>query len=107
MDCRAVKAADVMRDVGLRVRELRCARSWSQEKFAERLHVDARTLQRVEAGTHITFPVLCALATALRVPIADLFAAPVLRERRQGRPPKELVQRERRSPASAEAKRRR
>ena len=105
MDCRAVKAADVMRDVGLRVRELRCARGWSQETFAERLHVDARTLQRIEAGTHVTFPMLCALATALRVPIAELFAAPVLRERRRGRPPRLAVEAAKRQPADAKRQR--
>ena len=101
-----MKATDVMRDVGLRVRELRCARGWSQETFAERVHVDARTLQRIEAGTHITFPMLCALATALRVPIAELFASPTLRERPRGRPSKEPRTRTRGSSASAEGKRR-
>ena len=76
-----------MADVGRRVTELRQSRGWTQEHFAERLRVDARTLQRVEAGQHITFAMLVQLARALRVPIGELFEPPTARDlRRRGRP---------------------
>jgi transcriptional regulator with XRE-family HTH domain len=82
-----VKTAQVMTEVGRRVTELRRARGWSQEQFAERLRVDARTLQRIEAGQHITFAMLVQLAETLRVSIADLFEAPKSRApRRPGHP---------------------
>ena len=84
-----MKAAQVMTEVGHRVAELRRARGWSQEQLAERLRVDARTLQRIEAGRHITFIMLVQLATAFRVPIGELFEAPMSRTRRPGRPPRE------------------
>ena len=76
-----------MADVGRRVTELRQSRGWTQEHFAERLRVDARTLQRIEAGQHITFAMLIQLAKALRVPIGALFEPPTTRGlRRSGRP---------------------
>ena len=76
-----------MADVGRRVMELRQSRGWTQEHFAERLRVDARTLQRIEAGKHITFAMLVQLARALRVPIGELFEPPTARDlRRRGRP---------------------
>ena len=77
-----------MQDVGRRVTEMRRSLGWTQEHFAERLRVDARTLQRIEAGRHITFPMLVQLATVLRVPIGELFQPPTTRAPRQpGRPP--------------------
>lgn len=76
-----------MADVGRCVTVLRRARGWTQEQFAERLRVDARTLQRIEAGRHITFAMLVHLADALLVPIGELFGPPVERKpRRPGRP---------------------
>lgn len=84
-----MNTAQVMTEVGRRVTELRRSRGWSQEQFAERLRVDARTLQRIEAGQHITFGMLVQLAETLRVPIGDLFEPSKSRApRRPGRPPR-------------------
>jgi transcriptional regulator with XRE-family HTH domain len=82
-----VKAAQVMTDVGRRVTELRQARGWTQESLAERLRVDARTLQRVEAGRNLTVLMLIQLANAFGVPIGQLFDAPAGHaSRKAGRP---------------------
>jgi transcriptional regulator with XRE-family HTH domain len=84
-----VKAAQVMQDVGRRVAELRSAREITQEGLAERARVDARTVQRAEAGRHLTLVLLIRIADVLDVPMTALFEPPSERERRRpGRPPR-------------------
>lgn len=80
--------ADVLRDLGRRIAELRAARGLTQEQLAERLDVTFQYLQRIEAGReNLTVRSLVRLATALEVLVADLFAPPESREVRVGRPP--------------------
>ena len=83
----AVRADDVLRDLGRRVAELRATRGLTQEKFAEEADITAQYLQRVEAGReNLTVRSLVRLAALLHVSITDLFAKPALREVRPGRP---------------------
>ncbi|MBI5532154.1 MAG: helix-turn-helix transcriptional regulator [Deltaproteobacteria bacterium] len=80
-------SAEVLRDVGRRIAELRAARGHTQEAFAERLRVTVQYEQRVEAGReNLTVQSLVKLAGELGVLVADLFAAPAVRTRRPGRP---------------------
>lgn len=84
---RPVSPAQVERALGRRVAELRNARGWTQERFAERLAVSVQYLRRIELGqTHVTVPKLVELANALRVLPADLFRKPRSMLVRRGRP---------------------
>jgi len=77
-----------MQDVGRRIAELRAARGITQEGLAERARVDARTIQRAEAGRHLTLVLLIRLAEVLDVPMTVLFEEPRARAPRSpGRPP--------------------
>lgn len=60
----------------------------TQEQFAEDvLGVSLKYLQAVEAGReNLTVTSLVKLANLVRVPVADLFKAPLSREVRRGRP---------------------
>lgn len=83
----AVRADDVLRDLGRRIAELRSARGLTQERFAEDADITVQYLQRVEAGReNLTVRSLVRLATLLRVSVMDLFAKPAQREVRPGRP---------------------
>jgi transcriptional regulator with XRE-family HTH domain len=76
-------------DLGRRVREARTGRGWTQEVAAERLGIDVRELQRIEAGrVNLTLHTLLRLARALGTPIRALFDPPASRApRKPGRPP--------------------
>lgn len=78
----------VFEDVGRRVRELRVDRGWTQEDAVERLGVDVRELQRIEAGkVNLTLASLVRLARGLGTPVRALFDPPTSRApRRPGRP---------------------
>lgn len=78
------------RDVGHRVRELRQAKGWTQEDFAEKLEIEGREVRRIEAGRNLTIRALLRLADALSTNIPDLFQPPKSRPKRKpGRPPKQ------------------
>jgi transcriptional regulator with XRE-family HTH domain len=77
----------LVRNIGLRIAELRLARGWTREKFAERLGISTQYLARLEAG-HQNFTVhrLAWLASSLGVPVVDLFKAPRIEAIPVGRP---------------------
>ncbi len=80
--------AELLRNVGLRIVELRDARGWTREAFAERLGVSTRYLGRLEAGRqNLTVHRLAWLAGHLRVRVVDLFAPPTIKAIPVGRPP--------------------
>ena len=85
-----MRAADperVARAVGRRVAELRAARGWSQETFAEAIGVSIQYLRRIElAHTNVTLAQLVKLANGLRVPPKALLEAPSSLVVRRGRP---------------------
>ena len=67
---RAVRAR-----VGRMVRELRLLRGWSQEQLAERANSSPKHVGRIERGqVNVGVDALAALARALAVNVADLFA---------------------------------
>lgn len=77
----------LLRNIGLRLAELRERRRWSRETFAERLGVSTRYLARLEAGRqNLTVHRLAWLADHLGVRVVDLFAAPGIDAIRVGRP---------------------
>lgn len=80
--------ADVLRDVGRRIAELRAARGWTQEQMAEALDVNLPYLQRIEGGReNLTVRSLARLAHILGVRVGALFEAPADRTvRGPGRP---------------------
>ncbi len=76
-------------DVGRRIAELRVARGWTQDVFAERAEVSPGYIRHVEAGReNLTLTSLVKLATLLGVTVPDLFVPPASRHVRRGRPPK-------------------
>jgi transcriptional regulator with XRE-family HTH domain len=77
-------------DLGRRVLELRTAHGWTQEEAAEKLSLDVRDLQRIEAGrVNLTFRSLLRVARGLGAPLRALFEPPRSREpRKPGRPRK-------------------
>ena len=84
-----LSSARVLRDVGLRVRELRAEHGFTQEQLAERLKVTARWLQSVEAGKeNLTLGTLVRIANALKVPMVEFFTPPTVTSRKPGRPPR-------------------
>ncbi len=61
---------------GLRIKELREKKKFTQEQLAEILDIDSRSLSRIETGmSFTTIEKLKKLATALDVDIQDLFYA--------------------------------
>ena len=56
-----------------RIRDLRKAEGWTQERLADSSGVAVRTIQRIEAGDEGSLETLTALARTLAVPVKDLF----------------------------------
>jgi transcriptional regulator with XRE-family HTH domain len=64
----------VRRQVGQRIRGLREARGWSQERLAEAAGLSRHTMYRAELGTHATsIDTAASVAAALGVPLWWLF----------------------------------
>jgi transcriptional regulator with XRE-family HTH domain len=87
--------AEVARELGLRVRELRLARNWRRATLAERAGVGLSTIARFETSGRATMANLLAIADALgRLDeLAQLFRPPPARslaelERDQPKRPK-------------------
>ncbi|MGL5823419.1 MAG: helix-turn-helix domain-containing protein [Nocardioides sp.] len=59
----------------VRIKELRTARGWNQERLAEVSGVAVRTIQRLEAGNEASLETLALVAGALEVPVRDLFVS--------------------------------
>lgn len=78
----------ILRDLGLRVRELRRHAGLTQEQAAERLGMLAPNYARIEQGrANVTVDTLVRVSNALDVPLLELFRAPRNRTVRPGRPP--------------------
>lgn len=59
---------------GKRVRQLRKARGWSQENFAQKVGLDRSYMGGVERGErNVSLENICLIARALAVPPAELF----------------------------------
>ncbi len=65
---------DVKSLFGLRVRQLRKIRGWSQEEFAHQVGLDRSYMGGVERGErNISLENICLIAKAMGVPPANLF----------------------------------
>jgi len=72
---------DVKTLFGIRVRQLRKLRGWSQEDFAHRAGLDRSYMGGVERGErNISLENICVIAKALDVPTANLFMEWMLAE---------------------------
>ena len=61
-------------DLGARIRLLREARDWTLEKAAEKMNLDLKHLQKIEAGKlNVTMVTLVRIAEGLDEPMASLF----------------------------------
>jgi transcriptional regulator with XRE-family HTH domain len=79
----------VLRDLGLRLGELRRAQGLTQEELSERLEMLAPNYARIEQGRmNVTVDTLVRIAKVLKVGLADLFAKPKTRKASLGRPRK-------------------
>ena len=66
--------SDVKGLFGKRMRQLRKARGWSQEKFAHQIGLDRSHIGGVERGErNVSLENICLIAKALTVPVAELF----------------------------------
>jgi|SRR5579859_3906138 len=82
-----IDPTELLRNVGLRIAELRLRRGWSRENFAEVLGVSARYVGRLEAGKqNLTVHRLAWLAQSLEIRPIDLFAQAGIAAIQIGRP---------------------
>ena len=64
----------MLKRLGLRIRALRDERALTQEKAAERAHLDPKHWQEIEAGRiNVTVASLVGIARAFKVKLAELF----------------------------------
>ena len=64
------------RELGVRIRSFRTLRCWTLEQAAEQMTLEARHLQRIEAGTiNATLVTLTRIASGFDVRVGDLFQA--------------------------------
>jgi len=69
-----VDTSSANKQFGLRVRELRLARSWSQEELGAKCGIDRTYISGVERGVrNPTVTVVAAIAAGLNVRIEELF----------------------------------
>src|SRR5258708_39361777 len=57
---------------GVKIRELRENRAWTQQHLAEVAGIDVRTVQRLESGAQPSLESLAALAAAFNVDVSEL-----------------------------------
>jgi transcriptional regulator with XRE-family HTH domain len=64
----------ILKMLGIRIRELRTRRGWSQEAFADECGINRSHMGQVERGeTNMTFATLYLIAQKLDISIAALF----------------------------------
>jgi DNA-binding Xre family transcriptional regulator len=87
----AERTADaVVRDVGLRLSELRIKRGITQRELAKAAGVRASVVERVERGRFkgTALRSIARLAAAVGCDVTDLLAPPTKPRRKRGRPPR-------------------
>lgn len=86
---RGVDADAALFELGRRINELRGAAGLTQEQLAERVAMDVKDVQRIEAGeVNVTFRTLVRLAAGLGCTLAELVTPPTSRVVKVGRPNK-------------------
>lgn len=79
----------VLRHVGRRIAELRMARGWTQEGFAELANISPSYVRQLERGReNMTLLTAVRFAAVFGVDVAELFVEPAPFKVRRGRPPK-------------------
>lgn len=69
--------ATVASELGARVRSLRQRRHWTLEQAAEKMFLDLKHLQKIEAGTlNVTLVTLVRIAEGFGQPVRSLFSFP-------------------------------
>jgi transcriptional regulator with XRE-family HTH domain len=82
----------VLRDLGLRIRELRRRVDLTQEAAAEKIGMLTPNYARIEQGRmNVTVDTLLRISNALDVALPELFKPPKVRNVKPGRPPKETT----------------
>ncbi len=82
----------ILRDLGLRIRELRRAAGMTQEQAADQLGMWTPNYAKIEGGkVNLTVNSLVKLAMFFHVEVGELFMKPTDRNVRAGRPPKKGV----------------
>lgn len=64
---------EIKRLLGLRVRELRIKKGYSQQKLAELVNIDQRNVSNIECGNSFPSKCLLELACALGVELSEMF----------------------------------
>ena len=64
---------EIKRLLGLRVRELRIKKGYSQQKLAELVNIDQRNVSNIECGNSFPSKCLLELAYALGVELSEMF----------------------------------
>ena len=65
---------EILKALGVRIRELRSRRGWSQEAFADECGINRSHMGQVERGeTNMTFATLYFISQKLEISIASLF----------------------------------
>jgi transcriptional regulator with XRE-family HTH domain len=83
----AQETPTVLRELGLRIREVRRTKGLTQEQAAEALGMLAPNYARIEQGrANVTVDTLVRVANALGVPVGKLFTKPKARKAPPGRP---------------------
>jgi transcriptional regulator with XRE-family HTH domain len=83
------RVRQTLKHLGTNVRTLRLDRGLTQAAFAERVGIEPRSVQRLEAGATCSITTVVAVAYAFDVPVASLFMEAIaLPKRRVGRPRK-------------------
>lgn len=64
----------ILKALGIRIRELRSKKGWSQEAFADACGINRSHMGQVERGeTNVTFATLYCIAQKLETSVASLF----------------------------------
>lgn len=80
----AIKAKDLVRLIGRRIREIRRERRWGQVDLAEHSHVKQAQISLIETAERgVSIPTLLEIAEALEVEPAILFLDPNKNQRHQ------------------------
>lgn len=82
------RAQELLAYVGANVRRHRQKHGWTQQQLAEQVGVELNTVQRLEAGKHLSFEMLALVADALDVAPWALLRPAELPEVKRGRPKK-------------------
>jgi transcriptional regulator with XRE-family HTH domain len=81
----------VLKQLGLRIGEVRRAQKLTQDQAAERLGMHTPNYARIEQGAaNVTVDTLVRISSALKVRVADLFQKPKIKRVKMGRPKREV-----------------